>query len=89
MDYRGLSVIGVWAGAIGVSTMFLFFNFTTDFIMAMIVTAVVLTVYIVRLKQGGEISDEVDKIVQALSELKERIALLEKNVEEINKLLED
>ena len=89
MDYRGLSVIGVWAGAIGVSAMFLLFDFTTDFIMAMILAAVVLTVYIVRLKPGGEISDEVDRIVQALSELKERMAMLEKNVEEINKLLED
>ena len=89
MDYRGLSVIGVWIGAVGISTVFLNYNFTTDFVMAMIVFAILLTVYIVRLKPGGEISVEVDKVVQGLAELRDRLSALEKNVDKINKLLED
>ena len=89
MDYRGLSVIGVWIGAVGISTVFLNYNFTTDFVMAMIVFAILLTVYIVRLKPGGEISVEVDKAVQGLAELRDRLSALEKNVDKINKLLED
>jgi hypothetical protein len=89
MDYRGLSVIGVWVGAIGLSAVFLLFDFTTDFIMAMIVASLVLTVYIVRLKPGGSISDEMTKITASLEDLGNRLASLEKNVNEINKLLED
>ncbi len=49
MDYRGLSVIGVWAGTVSMSALFLNFRFTTDFIMALVLFAIVLTVYIVRL----------------------------------------
>ena len=89
MDYRGLSVIGVWVGAIGLSAVFLLFDFTTDFIMAMIVASLVLTVYIVQLKPGGSISDEMTKITVSLEDLGNRLASLEKNVNEINKLLED
>ena len=89
MDYRGLSVIGVWIGAVGISTVFLNYNFTTDFVMAMIVFAILLTVYIVRLKSGGEISVEVDKVVQGLAELRDRLSALEKSVDKINKMLED
>jgi membrane-associated phospholipid phosphatase len=89
MDYRGLSVIGVWIGAVGISTVFLNYHFTTDFVMAMIVFAIILTVYIVRLKPGGEISVEVDKVVQGLAELRDRLSALEKSVDRINKMLED
>jgi hypothetical protein len=39
MDYRGLSVIGVWAGTLGVSALFLNFNFTTDFITVLVLAA--------------------------------------------------
>jgi membrane-associated phospholipid phosphatase len=48
MDYRGLSVIGVWIGAVGISTVFLNYHFTTDFVMAMIVFAIIFTLWIIR-----------------------------------------
>ena len=89
MDYRGLSIIGVWIGAIGLSAVFLMFNFTTEFVMVMIMASLVLTVYIVRLKPGGTISEEMTKITKSLEDLGNRLATLEKNVNEINKLLED
>jgi len=89
MDYRGLSVIGVWLGTIGLSASFLFFDFTTEFVMAMIMISLVLTVYIVRLKPGGSIDEEIRKLIDGVEDLGARLTLLEKNVNEINKLLED
>jgi hypothetical protein len=89
MDYRGLSVIGVWLGTIGLSASFLFFDFTTEFVMAMIMISLALTVYIVRLKPGGSIDEEIKKIMDSLEDLSTRLNDLEKNVNEINKLLED
>jgi hypothetical protein len=89
MDYRGLSVIGVWGGALGITALFLWADFTTDFIMAMIMASLILTVYIVRLKPGGSISEDVIKITNSLEDLGDRLATLEKNVKEISKLLED
>ncbi|MCJ7771532.1 MAG: hypothetical protein MUP22_00185 [Desulfobacterales bacterium] len=89
MDYRGLSVIGVWGGALGITALFLRADFTTDFIMVMIMASLVLTVYIVRLKPGGSISEDVIKITNSLEDLGDRLATLEKNVKEISKLLED
>jgi len=87
MDYRGLSVIGVWSGAIALSALFLFFNFTTDVIMALVIAAIVLTVYVVRLKP--EASVEMGKIVGQLEALNGRLSALEGKVDEINKLLEE
>ena len=87
MDYRGLSVIGVWSGAIALSALFLFFNFTTDVIMALVIAAIVLTVYVVRLKP--EVSLEIGKIVGQLEALNGRLSALEGKVDEINKLLEE
>jgi len=89
LDYRGLSVIGVWIGAVGISTVFLNYKFTTDFVLAMIVFAIALTVYIVRLKPSEEIGEEMAKAVQGLAELRDRLSALEKNVDKINKMLED
>lgn len=87
MDYRGLSVIGVWSGAIALSALFLFFNFTTDVIMALVIAAIVLTVYVVRLKP--EASVEMGKIMGQLEALNGRLSALEGKVDEINKLLEE
>jgi hypothetical protein len=87
MDYRGLSVIGVWFGAIALSGLFLYFNFTTDVIMALVIAAIVLTLYVVRLKP--EASEEVGKIVGQLEALNGRLSALEGKVDEINKLLEE
>ena len=89
MDYRGLSVIGVWGGTISLSALFLYFDFTADFILAMVVFALILTVYIVRLKPGGDIDEEITKITTSLEDLGNRLSSIEKNVNEINKLLED
>jgi hypothetical protein len=87
MDYRGLSIIGVWFGAIALSGLFLYFNFTTDVIMALVIAAIVLTLYVVRLKP--EASEEVGKIVGQLEALNGRLSALEGKVDEINKLLEE
>jgi hypothetical protein len=87
MDYRGLSVIGVWVGTFSISAMFLRFDFTTDFIMILIFTAIALTVYIVRLKPGG--TDEIEKFTDQLEALSGRLSAIEGKVDEINKLLEE
>jgi membrane protein implicated in regulation of membrane protease activity len=87
MDYRGLSVIGVWFGAIALSALFLNFNFTTDVIMALVIAAIVLTVYVVRLKPEGSV--EMEKIMGQLEALNGRLSALEKTVDEVNKLLEE
>jgi hypothetical protein len=55
----------------------------------MIVFAIALTVYIVRLKPNEEIGEEMAKAVQGLAELRDRLSALEKNVDKINKMLED
>jgi hypothetical protein len=87
MDYRGLSIIGVWAGTLGIAALFLNFRFTTDFIMAMVMFAIVLTVYIVRLKPAG--SDEVGKLLIQLEAISGRLSVVEGKVDEINKLMEE
>ena len=87
MDYRGLSVIGVWVSTLGISALFLMFDFTTDFIMALVLAAILLTVYIVRLKPGG--AEEIEKFVDQLGTLSGRLSAVEGKVDEINKLLEE
>jgi len=87
MDYRGLSVIGVWVSTLGISALFLMFDFTTDFIMALVLAAILLTVYIVRLKPGG--AEEIEKFANQLGRLSGRLSAVEGKVDEINKLLEE
>jgi len=87
MDYRGLSVIGVWVSTLGISALFLMFDFTTDFIMALVLVAILLTVYIVRLKPGG--AEEIEKFTNQLGTLSGRLSAVEVKVDEINKLLEE
>jgi hypothetical protein len=87
MDYRGLSVIGVWVGTLGISALFLMFDFTTDFIMALVLAAILLTVYLVRLKPGG--AEEIEKFADQLEALSGRLSAVEGKVDEINKLLEE
>ena len=87
MDYRGLSVIGVWAGTVSISALFLNFRFTTDFIMAMVIFAIVLTVYIVRLKPA--VSDEMGKLASQLETISGRLLVVEGKMDEMNKLMEE
>ena len=87
MDYRGVSVIGIWVGTLGISALFLQFDFTTDFIMALVLAAIVLTVYIVRLKPGG--THEIEKFADQMEALSGRLSAIEGKVDEINKLLEE
>lgn len=87
MDYRGLSVIGVWVSTLGISALFLMFDFTTDFIMALVLAAILLTVYLVRLEPGG--AEEIEKFANQLGTLSGRLSAVEGKVDEINKLLEE
>jgi hypothetical protein len=87
MDYRGLSVIGLWVGTFSISALFLRFDFHANFIMILIFTAIALTVYIVRLDSGA--TDEFEKFADQLDALSGRLSAIEGNVEEINKLLEE
>ena len=87
MDYRGLSVIGIWVGTLGISSLFLLFDFQADFVMVLVLAAIVLTVYIVRLKPGG--TDEIDMFAEQMEALSGRLSAVEGNVDEINKLLEE
>ena len=87
MDYRGLSVIGVWVGTLSTAAMFFMNDFHVDFVMILVFAAIVLTMYIVRLKPGG--TDEIEKFVDELEALSGRLSAFEGNVNEIKKLLEE
>jgi len=87
MDYRGLSVIGIWVGTLGISSLFLLFDFQADFVMVLVLAAIVLTVYIVRLEPGG--TDEIEKFAEQMEALSGRLSAVEGKVDEINKLLEE
>lgn len=87
MDYRGTSVAGIWAGVIALSALFLYFEFIADVILALVMAAIILTVYIVRLKPEG--AEEMEKIARQLETMSNRLSTLEGNVENINKLLEE
>jgi len=87
LDYRGLSVIGVWVGTLSTAAMFFMNDFHVDFIMVLVFTAIVLTVYIVRLKPGG--TDEIEMFAEQMEALSGRLSAVEGNVNEIKKLLEE
>lgn len=87
MDYRGLSVIGVWVGTLSAAAMFLMNDFQVDFIMVLVLSAIVLTVYIVRLKPG--VNDEIEMFAEQMEALSGRLSAVEDNVDEIKKLLEE
>jgi len=87
MDYRGLSVIGVWVGTLTTAAMFLMNDFQVDFVMVLVFAAIVLTVYIVRLKPG--VNDEIEMFADKLEALSGRLSAIEGKVDEINKLLEE
>jgi len=69
--------------------LFLNYNSTTYFVLALIIFAIVLIVYIVRLKPSREIGEEMAKTVQGLAELRDRLSTLERSVDKINIMLED
>ena len=87
MDYRGTSVAGVWVGVIALSALFLYFEFIAEVILALVIAAMILTVYIVGLKPEG--AEDMEKIVTQLETMNNRLSTLEGNVENINKLLEE
>jgi len=87
LDYRGSSIIGIWVGALGIAALFLLFDFRVDFIMAMVFAAIILTVYIVRLKPGT--TDEIEVFAEQLEALSGRLSAVEGKLDEINKLLEE
>jgi hypothetical protein len=87
MDYRGLSVIGTWGGTLCIAAMFLMFDLRVDFIMVLVFTAIVLTVYIVRLEPGA--NDEVEKFVDQLEAMSGRLSAVEGKMDEIYKLLDE
>ena len=87
MDYRGLSVIGVWVGTLSTAAMFFMNDFHVDFVMVLVFAAIVLTVYIVRLKPG--VNDAIEMFADKLEALSGRLSAIEGKVDEINKLLEE
>ena len=87
MDYRGLSVIGVWVGTLTTAALFLMNDFQVDFIMVLVLSAIVLTVYIVRLKPG--VNDEIEVFADKLETLSGRLSAIEGKIDEINKMLEE
>ncbi len=87
LDYRGSSIIGIWVGAIGISALFLMFEFNADFVMILVFAALALTAYIVRLKPGT--TDEIEMFADQLETLSGRLSAVEGKLDEINKLLEE
>jgi hypothetical protein len=87
MDYRGASVAGIWVGVTALSALFLYFEFIADVILALVIAAIILTVYIVRLRPEGAV--EMEKIVSQLETMSNRLSTLEGNVENISRLLEE
>jgi hypothetical protein len=74
-------------GTLTVATMFLMFDLRVDFIMVLVFTAILLTVYIVRLEPGT--NEEVEKFIEQMEAMSGRLSAVEGKMDEINKLLEE
>jgi hypothetical protein len=74
-------------GTLTVAAMFLMFDLRVDFIMVLVFTAILLTVYIVRLEPGT--NEEVEKFIEQMEAMSGRLSAVEGKMDEINKLLEE
>ena len=87
MDYRGIAIVGVWIGMVGIIGIFTY----TDHILAgaslwLIFAAFMLTAHIIRQSPEGE---SIDKLSEDLTDFTKRLSSLEESVDRINRLLEE
>ena len=57
---------------IALSALFLYFKFIADVILALVIAAIILTVYVVRLKPEG--AEEMEKILGQLETMRSRLS---------------
>ena len=83
MDYRGTAVVGVWIGTAAIIGILNYTQYLAGASLWLVFAAFVLTGYIVKLPQPGEAD------IRKIDDLDKRMSTIEKNVEDIKKLLEE
>ena len=86
MDYRGITIVGVWLGMAGIIGIFNYTEYLAGASLWLVFAAFMLTAHIVRQRPEGV---SIDKLSEDLTDFTKRLSSLEENVDRINRLLEE
>jgi hypothetical protein len=86
MDYRGTAIVGVWFGIAVIIGIFNYTEYLAGASLWLVFIAFVLTGYIIKQSPDGETNVSTS---QEISDLDRRLSTIEKNVDEIKRLLEE
>jgi hypothetical protein len=86
MDYRGTAIVGVWIGIAAIIGIFNFTEYLAGVSLWLVFAAFMLTAYIIKQSPSGEVSESMNR---EMGDLDRRLSTIEKNVDEIKKLLEE
>jgi hypothetical protein len=86
MDYRGTAIVGVWIGIAAIIGIFNYTEYLAGASLWLVFAAFMLTAHIIKQSPGGEASESTNR---EIGDLDRRLSTIEKNVDEIKRLLEE
>jgi len=86
MDFRGTAIAGIWIGTAAIIGIFSYFGEFAGASIPLLIVAFILTGSIMRQDPGGELGAEMKTKMESVAE---RVSALERNVNEIKRLLEE
>jgi len=86
MDFRGTAIAGIWIGTAAIIGIFNYFGELAGASIPLLIVAFILTGSIMRQDPGGELGAEMKAKMESVAE---RVSALERNVNEIKRLLEE